>query len=441
MKKRLSYPKLLALGFLTVIAVGTLLLWLPFSARDGATTLWDALFTATSATCVTGLVPFDTFSHWTGFGQLFILLLIQIGGLGFMTFISVFILFRRHKISLHEQRWMMESSGAGARAEVKQMVRQIVNGTLLFEGIGAVILALRFCPEMGIWRGIYNSIFHSVSAFCNAGFDLMGRTSPLSSFTGYAGDPIVTGTLMMLIIIGGIGFPVWHDILQNGLRLRRYRLHSKIVLSATAVLLVGGTVFFWCSEQSLLADLPTGQRLLCAVFQAVTPRTAGFNTINQANLSTAGYLGTLFLMLIGGASGSTAGGIKINTLAVLWIASMSVIRHRSNITVFKRRLHDSVLKQAVAVTVLYLTVLTVAICVLGTLEPIGLKAIVYEAVSAIATVGMSMGITAKLSIASKLVIALLMYFGRIGGLSLAMAFSEESDNLPISRPPEKIMIG
>lgn len=441
-RKNFSYPRVLMLGFGIIILLGTLLLCLPIASRDGT---WsnpiNCLLTATSATCVTGLIAYDTFSHWTIFGQLVILTLIQIGGLGFMTFISLFAMFLKKKISLRDRLLLMQSSGSMELKGVGGLIRRIILGTLLFEGIGAVLLSVRFVGQFGFWEGIYNGIFHSVSAFCNAGFDLMGKYAPFSSLSPYQNDPYVLLTIMALIIIGGLGFIVWSDIKKHRLRFAKYSLHSKIVLIATTVLLVLGTVFFYFSESKALADMGVGTRLLNAAFQSVTLRTAGFNTIDQSALSSGGSILSMILMLIGGSPASTAGGVKTVTVAVVFLTALAVIRNRREVVVGKRQLSALNIRQAFSVLMIYISVTLGAAILLSFTETASLRAIFFEVCSAVGTVGITMGITTSLTTLGRLVITLLMFFGRIGGLSLAMAFSENRAEPPLGRPEENILIG
>ena len=440
---RLSYTRILALGFLAVIIIGGLLLMLPISARNGQ---WgnplNCLFTATSATCVTGLVVYDTFTQWTLFGQLVLLLMIQIGGIGFMTVITMFSLFMRRRIGLYERRLLVQSSGSMRLEGILTTMKRILGGTLIFEGIGAALLAVRFCPDMGFWRGLYNAVFHAVSAFCNAGFDLMGKYEKFSSLTQYADDWLVCLTLMLLIVIGGIGFLVWNDILKNGLHFKRYSLHAKLVLTSTAALIGFGWIFFWFSEANgLFANLSTGNRLLRALFQSVTTRTAGFNTVDQASLSAPGFLITVIFMLIGGSPGSTAGGIKTTTLVVALFCAFAAARNDLQIRAFKKRIDARIAIQACAILIIYLSAAAVSLVVLCTIEPFGLKRLLYEVVSAIGTVGLSTGLTPLLQPASKLILMLLMYAGRIGGLSLMLVLAEKKNRVPAERPIEQILVG
>ncbi len=441
-RKSFSYPRVLMLGFGIIILSGTLLLCLPIAARDGA---WgnpiNCLLTATSATCVTGLIAYDTFSHWTMFGQLVILSLIQIGGLGFMTFISMFAMFLKKKISLRDRLLLMQSSGSMQLEGVGRLIRRILLGTLLFEGIGAILLSIRFVGEFGWWQGIYNGIFHSVSAFCNAGFDLMGKHAPFSSLSPYQNDPYVLLTIMALIVIGGLGFIVWSDIKQHRFRFSKYSLHSRIVLIATATLVVFGTVFFYFSESAAMANMSFGERLLNAAFQSITLRTAGFNTLDQSALSSGGSILSMILMLIGGSPASTAGGVKTVTVAVVFLTALSVIRNRRQVVVGKRTLSALNIRQAFSVLMIYICVTLGAAILLSFTETASLRAIFFEVCSAVGTVGITMGITTTLSIVGRTIITLLMFFGRIGGLSLAMAFTENRTEPPLQRPEENILIG
>jgi len=310
--EKLTYPQLIALGYLLLITIGTLLLSLPISSKKQLSIgLINALFTATSATCVTGLVIADTYAQWSLFGQLIIISLIQIGGLGFMTIVTLFSFLLRRKIGLKERGLLRESVNTMYVGGIVRMIRNILIGTLLFEGLGAILLSIRFIPRMGLAEGIYNGIFHSVSAFCNAGFDLMGKYGEYSSLISFSNDAGVCLTIVMLIIIGGIGFFVWDDIIKNKLHFKKYKLHSKIVLSMTAILILSGTVGFYIFEsKNLLNEMPLYEKITASVFAAVTPRTAGFSTVDVAALTPAAKLLTMLLMFIGGSPGSTAGGIK-----------------------------------------------------------------------------------------------------------------------------------
>lgn len=442
-KVHLTYTQIIALGFLFTILCGSILLSLPASARSGVSTPYlDALFTATSATCVTGLIIFDTYSHWSLFGQVVILTLIQVGGLGFMTVITMFSLFLRRRISIHERKLIMQSAGSMQISGVVRLIKRILLGTLIFEGAGAILLAIRLCPEMGFSQGVYNAVFHSVSAFCNAGFDIMGKYGAFSSLTGYRGDFLVNFTISILIAIGGLGFIVWSDIIKKRFNVKEYDLHTKIVLAATGFLIVSGTVLFYVFEKDYsLSHLSGGEKLMASLFQSITPRTAGFNTVDMSALSDSGNLLLTILMFIGGSPGSTAGGIKTTTFAVLMLGALTSSRHLKHITVFKRRLDESAVKEASAVFMIYLAAVIVSSLAIGTMETEPLKNIMFEVVSAIGTVGLTTGITSSLGLVSKIILIILMYGGRLGGLTLMLSLAEKKAVTPIERPIEKILIG
>ncbi|MBR3988133.1 MAG: Trk family potassium uptake protein [Clostridia bacterium] len=445
MKKRikLTYTKVITIGFALLILLGAFLLMLPVSSKTGEwTPFTNALFTSTSATCVTGLIVYDTFSHWSLFGQLTIITLIQIGGLGFMTIITMFSFLLKRRIGLRERRLLMESSGSLELKGVIRMIRKILYGTFLTEAVGAVLLSIRFVPKMGLLRGIYNAVFHSVSAFCNAGFDLMGRYEPFSSLTLFYDDILVNLTICALVIIGGVGFIVWNDIFTLRQKLSKYSLHSKIVLVTTVSLLLIGTVLFYLFErQGVLADMPEYKRWIVSFFQSVTPRTAGFNTADLSAISPSTVVIFCILMFIGGSPGSTAGGVKTTTFAVLVLSTFTSARRSSYITVFKKRLEEKTARQASAVVVTYVLVLAVAIMIMCAVEPFSMTSVVFEAVSAMGTVGVTMGITPELSALSKYIIMLLMYAGRIGGLTLMLTLAEKRKQVAVKRPAEQVLIG
>ncbi len=440
---RLARSSIIAIGFAVIIIIGTLLLMLPFATKDGqSTTLLGALFTTTSATCVTGLVQYDTFTHWTLFGQIVIIILIQIGGLGFITFGVYGMMLMRKKIGLEDRELVHDSLNSIKLGGAVNFVKRIVKGTLIIEGIGAVILSLRFIGEYGLARGIYYGIFHSISAFCNAGFDLFGYKEKFCSLVPYQDDPVVILTISALIIIGGIGFAVWEDVVTHKLHIKRYQLHSKIVLFVTAILLVGGTAFIMLSEQNtVLKDMNFGNKLLSSFFAAVTPRTAGFNSVDVASMSTAGKLLTTVLMFIGGSPGSTAGGVKTTTVVVIFLFILSYVKRTSGSFIFKRSISEELIKKASTVFFINFTLITTAITIITLSQPLELSDVVLETVSAMSTVGMTSGITRDLTSLSQVVIILLMYCGRIGSLSFALSFSEKRKKLDIRYPTEDILIG
>lgn len=441
--------QLLALGYLTVIITGAGLLSLPFATKSGEhTSFINALFTATSATCVTGLVPYDTATHWSLFGQIVILCLIQLGGLGFMTLVSLFFNIIGRNMGVYERKALMTSSGEDNRSEVQRLLKRILLGTLFFEALGAVILAVRFVEQFGFVKGAYFSIWHSVSAFCNAGFDLMGGVSgKFASLTTYATDPIVSLTIALLIIMGGVGFCVWDDILTQRFRIKKCRLHTKAVLIMTSALLLSSILLYLFFERNnpLFAEYSFGDKLLVAIFNASTTRTAGFSVVDFGALSDSSYLMTVTLMFIGGSSGSTAGGIKVTTLFVIVMGISSVLRGKQDVEVGKRRVHNALLRQALAVFVscLFLVILaTVCLCAIETNNPVAtFQAVLFETVSALATVGLSLSLTPTLSVASKIILILLMYAGRVGILTVALAFAERRSPAKIRKPVDTLLIG
>lgn len=442
MKSIFSYTRMIAFGFLAVILMGTLLLSLPIAARSGVRTpLIDCFFTSTSATCVTGLTVLDTYMHWSSFGHVIILVLIQIGGLGFMTIITMFSIFTRKHISLYERRLLMQSAGTIRLSGIITMIKRVVIGTFCVEGMGAVFLSLRFCPKLGFAKGLWYAVFHSVSAFCNAGFDLMGRFNEVS-LTGYYNDPLVCITLMVLIVIGGLGFLVWSDVIKCRFVFKKMELHSKLVLTVTALLVFGGAaVLFMTEKNGAFKGMTTGEQVLSAFFQSITLRTAGFFTFDQSKLSNSGYILSTLLMFIGGSPGSTAGGVKTTTMAVAFLNLISVARNNDDVVIFKRKINNKVVIQSVAIIGIHILMASIAIFIICYLEPIGLREVIYESVSAISTVGISMGITSDFNVASKLFIAGLMYSGRIGGMTIVLAIAENSHKVKLERPEEKILIG
>lgn len=442
-KPNFTYSQISAISFMSIILIGALLLTLPISSRSGeATPFIDALFTSASATCVTGLVVYDTYTHFSLFGQIVILSLIQIGGLGFMIIATLFSLMLKRKIGLKERGMLQESVSTIHIGGIVRLTKHILFGTVIFEAIGAIILALRFYPDMGLKQGLYNGVFHSISAFCNAGFDLMGRFEPSSSLTLYSGDIVVNLVIMSLIVVGGVGFLVWEDIFTNKLKFCKYRLHTKIVLVVTATLIIVPAIIFYSIERTnSFAGMGTTESWLASFFQSITPRTAGFNTVNIAELSEGSILLTIILMVIGGSPGSTAGGVKTTSFAVIILSLIASIRHTEDINVFNRRLERDVIKKAYDVITIYFMCCALAVLLICALQPFGLKEVFFEVVSALSTVGMSTGITPDLNSLSKFIITLLMFFGRVGGLSVALVFSEKKEYIPIRKPVEKISIG
>lgn len=441
----------LALGFLLTVFVGAGLLCLPFATNEGeSTSFLNALFTSTSATCVTGLVVYDTNTHWTLFGQIVILCLIQLGGLGFMTFVSLLFTIFKKNMRISERKVLMLAAGEEKQSEIKRLIKRLLLGTLVFEGVGAALLSVRFIGDFGAGKGIYYAVWHSVSAFCNAGFDLMGGVfgdGRFVSFTHYANDPLVAVTLAMLIIIGGLGFCVWDDLLESKGVPKKFSLHTKVVLATTLILLSASTLLFLFFERNngSLEDYNFGEKLLVAFFNAATTRTAGFNTMDYATLSDSSYLLMLMLMFVGGSSASTAGGVKITTLFVILMGIASVFRGKRDIEVGKRRIHTALLRQALAIFVSCLFIVLTATLLLCTFEESNavatFRAVLFETFSAMGTVGLSLGLTPTLSVPSKLVLILLMYAGRVGILTLGLAFAEKKEVSEVKKPIDSILIG
>lgn len=442
--RQLSPSQIIPLSFFAMILLGTLLLMLPFATRDGrGADLETALFTATSASCVTGLVLQDTAQYWTLFGQIVILCLIQVGGMGIVTMAVIISMFSGRKIGLKERWVMQESIAAPQVGGIVRMTGMILKVTLAVELAGAALLALSFCRTMNVGKGLWYALFHSISAFCNAGFDLMGIKEPCSSLTAFTGDAIVNITLVLIILIGGIGFATWNDVREHGLRINRYSQQSKIILVTSLVLVLGGFCFMFFYEFALpqWAELSTGQRTLAALFQTVTPRTAGFNTVDLNAMSGAGKLVMLCLMLIGGAPGSTAGGFKMTTIAVLLLCVRAAYRGRESAEAFGRRVPDQSIRNAAAVFMLYILLFVgvgIAICCI---DGVGLMPALFEAASAVATVGLSLGITAQLSTVSHLLLILLMFFGRVGGLTLIYAVSTGDGPTGARLPMGRVTVG
>ena len=441
-KAKLSNVQIIALGFFIMILLGTGLLMLPISSVSPAS-FGDALFTATSASCVTGLVQQDTGTYWTTFGQLVIITLIQIGGLGFMTIATLFLLLLRRRMGLRQREVVVEGISYNQLGGFAPFIRRVLLGTLLMEGLGAALLSIRFVPEMGLGRGIYYGVWHSISAFCNAGFDLMGPCSgPYSSFTAYAGDPLVSLTVCALILVGGLGFLVWDDLVRNKLRWRRYRLQTKVVLTVTAALtLGGGALFFLLERENLGAGRPLGEQILSALFDAVTPRTAGFNSTDTAALSPGSLLLTIIFMFIGGSPGSTAGGVKTTTVFVVLLHALSGVRRERSANAFGRSIGDGALKKATSVLYTNLLLALAGALVISAVQPLPLTDVLFETFPPIGTAGMTTGITRDLLPLSQAVIIFLMYCGRVGSISFAVALLEKRALPPVTLPQEEITIG
>lgn len=443
-QKRITPEQIIIAGFGLTIMLGALLLMLPISTKDGnGATFFDAVFTSTSAACVTGLVLHDTFSYWTIFGQGVILLLIQVGGMGVVTMAIAVFIFTGRKIGLKERFLMQEAISAPQVGGIVRMTSFILKATLCIEAIGAILLAFRFCPRFGSGLGIWYAIFHSISAFCNAGFDLMGQEEAYSSLTGFSADPVVNLTIMLLIIIGGIGFFVWDDIRRNKLHFRLYRLHTKMVLVTTVALLVFPAIYFFFLEfgRDVWNFQTTGERLLASLFQTITPRTAGFNTIDLTKIAEPALFIIIFLMVTGGSPGSTAGGYKTTTLATLILCTRAVFRKNDTIQSFGRRFPQETLRRAITIFSVYLLLVITGGLIICSIEGIPLLAAFFETASAIGTVGLSLGITPSLAPLSQAILVGLMFFGRVGGLTLIYAVASKQTASVAQMPQEKIIVG
>ena len=438
-----THARKIAIGFFIIIIAGTFLLTLPISGRSGEwTNPVDALFTATSATCVTGLAVFDTYQYWSVFGQIVIITLIQIGGLGFITFGVGFSIFFKQRIGLARRNLIQESVSALKLAGVVKLVRKIIIGTAIFEGIGAVVLAIRLIPKMGFAVGIYNAVFHSISAFCNAGFDLMGRYEEYSSLTAYSGDIVINITIMLLIIIGGLGFIVWDDIWHNRLKFRKYSLHSKIVIISTTVLVFGGAILFGIFEHNnTMTGMNPVETVLASLFASVTTRTAGFNTIDLGAMTQSSKLLTDVLMFIGGSPGSTAGGIKTTSIVVMICYIGANLNGIQGVNILGRRISEEDVKKASVVMGINMGIAVVALIAITAVQPFNMDDLLLEVFSAIGTVGLSTGLTRQLTTFSKLVIIFLMYCGRIGSTTFATSFIGNKRRAPVQYPVEHINVG
>ena len=428
-KRGLTTPQILILGFLCVILIGASLLHLPIASRSGTPVPFaDCAFTAVSATCVTGLVVTDTALTWSGFGQAVILVMIQIGGLGFMTLAVMLSNLMHRRVSARERVILANSYNLISFEGLMPFVRRIFGGTLLIELCGAVALSFRFIPMYGWGQGIWRSVFHSVSAFCNAGFDLMGTESgAFTSLTSFARDPLINITVMLLIMIGGIGFVVWDDILYYIKERRRFSVYTKLVLTVSAVLWIGGALVVAIPEwnnPATLGALQPGEKVMASFFQSVTFRTAGFNTISLGDMHALPKLASVLIMFVGGASGSTAGGVKVGTVGVLIYAAILHACGRKHITVFRRTIpSEDVIRAFTLVTVQFFVTMLGAFFLIG--DGADLMTALFETFSASATVGLSLGLTPTLSLASKIVVMTLMFFGRVGILTIATLLSDK----------------
>ena len=439
LKRKLSSFQIILLGFAGVILLGAFLLALPISSKAYEwTSFIDALFTSTSAVCVTGLIVFDTATHWTIFGQIVILLLIQIGGMGVVTIAVSIAVISGKKIGLFSRETMKNAISAPNVSGIVRLTGFIIKGIFLIELIGALVMMPVFCIDYGA-EGVWMAVFHSVSAFCNAGFDIMGtKSGEFTSITRYSAQPVINITIMLLIIIGGIGFLVWEDVFKHKWRIREYRTQSKVALIVTAALIVLPAIYFFFFE---FGNLPIGERILASLFQSVTPRTAGFNTANLTAISDTGLYLMIILMLIGGSPGSTAGGMKTTTIAVLFSSAFSVFRKKDNAELVKRRIDDETVKTASAIFIMYITLFLLGGMTISAIENLPITSCLFETASAVGTVGLTLGITPTLGIASKLILIFSMFFGRVGGLTLIYATFGTNKKQLAKLPTDTIAVG
>lgn len=438
-EKRLSSSQIIILGFAGVILLGALILMLPISSQSGTVTPFlDCLFTSTSAVCVTGLVVYDTATHWTIFGQAVIIALIQIGGMGVITVAAVIAMAAGKKISLMQRGTIQDVISAPQIGGIVRFTGFNVKGIILIELLGAIVMAPVFIRDYGFAEGIWMSVFHSISAFCNAGFDIIDDGILFNSLMGYAADPIINMTIMLLIVIGGLGFLTWRDIYTQGIHFKRYRMQSKVILVTTASLITIPAVYFFFFE---LNQLPFWERFWGSWFQSVTPRTAGYNTIDLTLMSETGQTLTSLLMIIGGAPGSTAGGMKVTTIAVMVSCAVAVFHRRQNGRLFDRRIDDETIKNAATVFLMYITLFLVGGMAISKIEGIPLVICLYESASAVGTVGLTLGITPELGIVSKMILIAQMFIGRVGGLTLIFAILPATKNTLSRLPLEKITVG
>ena len=438
-KKHLSSSQIIILGFAGVILLGSLLLMLPISTQDGKGAIFtDALFTATSAVCVTGLIVRDTATYWSTFGQTIILFLIQIGGMGVITVAVAISVISGKRISLKQRSTMQEAISAHKVGGIVRLTGFIIKITIIFELIGAVSMFPSFYKMFGARKGMWYAFFHSISAFCNAGFDLMGIEAPYSSLTSFIENPVINLSVMSLIILGGIGFMTWDDIKSHTCHIQKYRMQSKIILLTTSLLIVLPALYFFFLE---FEHIPVGKRILISLFQAVTPRTAGFNTIDLTQLSEVGIAIMIILMLIGGSPGSTAGGMKTTTIAVLLSTAISVFRRREHTHFFGRRVDDDTIRNAATILMMYLTLFVFGGFIISRIENLPLLVCVFETASAIGTVGLTLGITPQLGILSRFLLIFLMYIGRVGGLTLIFSALSGNQGHTARFPQEKLTVG
>ena len=443
-KRHFTSFQIISLGFLIVILTGSFLLMLPISTNGpGGASFWDSLFTATSAVCVTGLVLHDTAQYSAYFGQFVIITLIQIGGMGVVTVSIAIAMLSGRKIGLMQRSTMCEAISAHHVGGIVRMTGFILKTTMMIEVTGAAVMFPVFCRDFGVLKGLWYSLFHSISAFCNAGFDLLGVRQEFSSLTTYADNPVINLTIMALIVIGGIGFLTWDDIKTHKLHIKKYRMQSKVILTVTSLLILLPALYFYFVEFSAdkWSDMSLSERILGSFFQSVTPRTAGFNTVDLTALSEAGVFIMIILMITGGSPGSTAGGIKTTTIAVLFSSALAVFKRKGETNCFHRRISENTVNHAATILLMYLVLFLSGGIAISCIEGIPILDCLFETASAIGTVGLTLGITTELSLISRFILIVLMFWGRVGGLTLVFA-AISSRHLDVSKfPMEKITVG
>lgn len=443
-KLRISTFQIILLGFMLVIAAGAILLSLPVASKKGeGAGIMDAVFTSTSAVCVTGLVVHDTATYWSAFGQAVIAVLIQIGGMGVVTVAVAIVMLTGGKIGIMQRSTLQESIAAPKVGGIVRFIGFILRTMVIIELIGAAVMAPVFVAHFGVKRGLFYSLFHSVSAFCNAGFDLMGSEGEFSSLTTFTSQPLINITVMLLIVFGGLGFLTWDDIRTNKMDFKSYRMQSKVIIIFTLALIILPALYFFFVEfgRQGWSGLSDDERVYASLFQAVAPRTAGFNTVDMSNLSDVGQALTIILMLIGGSPGSTAGGMKTTTVAVLLASAVSVFRHREDPQCFGRRIEGTAVRNAAAIFTIYIVLFLSGGFVISEIEGLPLGACLFETASAIGTVGLSLGITPELGMVSRVILIMLMILGRVGGLTFVFA-TISGRGMGYSRyPQEKITVG
>lgn len=444
-RKKSNATRVLFLFFFAAVLVGTLLLMLPIASRSGDSCgFLTALFTAAAAACVTGLTPLDTFTQWSGFGQAVLICLVQVGGLGYMAFVSIAYFMLRRKIGLRERLILQQSLALNELHGVVRLVKLMLMGTFMIEGIGAIILTLRFLVEYPFKKALWMGVFHAISAYCNAGLDIMGFIKPAGSLSPYASDPVVLLTIAALITIGGLGFFVWNDILMHR-NFRQFSVHTKLSIVVTLILIVGGTLTFLLLEwdnPGTLGMMSVPEKLLAALFTSVSTRTAGFYIIDQSAMTDSSVVVSLLLMFIGGSSGSTAGGIKTVSIAILLLQALAVLRNHKEVVVFGRRISQNQINNALSISFLVFLLGMIGAVVISATGGVPMRYAIFESMSAISTAGLGAGITNSLNPLSKILLIVYMFFGRVGIMTISFAFMTKTppDNV-IHRPEARVLIG